>query len=232
MPITFFLPLLPMRSVVPLLRAGASVALVAHAGQRPHAVVEVLPDGFVELDTGQALPLAALVLQETDEAWKPIIGYGDRYLISSHGKVVSTWYRKSPRMRLLRVLRPHYYPVVSLYNEAGPTQVGVNRLVAQHFLPPPPPGHTHVLPKDGNPLNLHADNLSWADPHDGTDALVAQRLYRSGERHHASRLTTAQVAQVRALAAQGESYQHLAEQFGVSRPTISEMVRGLMRRVA
>jgi hypothetical protein len=214
------------------LRAGATVALAAHPGQSPAVVVEVLPNGCVELDTGQQLSRDNVVVQATDETWTRIVGYGDRYLISSWGKVVSTCYHNQPRTRLLRVLRAQKYPVVSLYSAAGPTQVGLNRLVAQAFLPPPPASHTFVLPKDGNPLNLHADNLCWADRHDGADALVAQQLYRHGEAHHHSRLTTAQVTQVRALAAQGVAHKALATQFGVSRPTISLVVRGMARRTA
>ncbi|MDB5267565.1 MAG: hypothetical protein JWP58_605 [Hymenobacter sp.] len=215
-----------------LVRTGATVA---HPSFAPaHAVVvEVWPNGSAELDNGRHLPVHTLMPVPTGEQWVPVAGFDGRYLISSHGKVVSTRYKQAARTRLLRVLAPRRYPAVALSNELGITRVGINRLVAQHFLPPPAQARfTFVLPRDGQPLNLRAENLQWVDPCEAEDADVAPRLHPRGERHRNSRLTTVQVVEVRLLAAQGTTCQALANRFGVSRPAISQIVNHRTRRHA
>ena len=125
------------------------------------------------------------------------------------------------------------YPGVTLVNKAGPRQIGLNRLVAQAFLPPPAEARLRqVLPKDGNHLNVRVDNLYWADPSEVENEAVVQYLRRRGERHHFSKLTAAEVAQARELVAQGATQQAVATRFGVSRPTISTIISGATRRDA
>ena len=193
-----------------------------------HAVIVALHPTAAELDTGKVVPFQALQLVVTDERWLPIAGFTDRYLISSHGKVVSLSYSRTGQQRLLRPTSPHRYPSVSLHNEAGTTQVGVNRLVARHFLPPPTEERfQHLIPKDGNHLNLRAENLQWVDQRERKDRAVLERFHRCGARNANSKLTPALVREIRALAAQGKNYQQLARQFGVSRPTVSLLVRRL-----
>ncbi len=50
------------------------------------------------------------------------------------------------------------------------------------------------------------------------------RLAAKGENHYRSRLTAGDVRQIRSAAAQGMAHQALAEQFGVSRQTVSHIV--------
>lgn len=225
-----------MSSALHAVRAGDTVAhpSVAPAGLFEYAVVvEVWADGSAELDNGRCLPSHAWVRVATDEQWLPVAGYDGRYRVSSHGKVLSTRYKQTVRTRLLRVLAPQRYPAVALSNAAGITQVGINRLVAQHFLPLPADVRlTVLLPRDGNHLNLHADNLQWVDPREVEDMDVAPRLHPRGERHGSTRLTTAQVVEIRRLVTQGRTKQAIAGQFGVSRPTISQIAHGHSRRHA
>jgi hypothetical protein len=119
---------------------------------------------------------------------------------------------------------------VALSNEGIITRIGLNRLVAQYFLPPARACCTSVLPRDGNHLNLRAENLEWVDPREAEDAKVAPRLHPVGSTHPNSWLTTAQVEEVRVLAAQGMTCQALAHRFGVSRPAISYIVNHRTRR--
>ncbi|OUJ68995.1 helix-turn-helix domain-containing protein, partial [Hymenobacter crusticola] len=58
------------------------------------------------------------------------------------------------------------------------------------------------------------------------DVTVLKRFHTCGTRSPHSKLTDQGIQQIRALAAQGYSNQALAVQFGVSRPTISYVVRG------
>lgn len=215
-------------------QAGATVthpSLLTGKAPIQAVIVELRANGTAELDNGQFLPVRELTWFDTGEHWQPIAGYNGRYLLSSHGKVVSTNYGKSHRERLLKVLQPQRYPMVALGDGTRSVQVGINRLVAQHFLPSPAlASMSQVLPKDNNHLNLRAENLYWADRQELTDAAMVQRLYRRGEQHPASTLTRAQVAQVRQLATQGIKHQQLAEQFGISRPAIAQIVNGKSRR--
>ncbi|MGI4742441.1 MAG: helix-turn-helix domain-containing protein [Janthinobacterium lividum] len=218
-----------------LFRAGHTVIHASFVGlQLPEqaVILELHVSGLAELNNGLYLPERELHLVNTGEQWAIIAGY-DRYLLSSHGKVVSLFYHRTDRQRLLKVLRPTIYPGVTLVNEKGPRQVGLNRLVAQAFLPPPAEVRLRqVLPKDGNHLNVRVDNLYWADPSEVEDEAVVQYLRRRGERHYFSKLTAAEVAQARELVAQGATRQAVATKFGVSRPTISTLVSGATRRNA
>lgn len=225
-----------MSSVTPTLKAGDTVIICgsARAGLPKYAVVvEVLANGAIELDNGKVRLANALAPVVTGELWLPVAGFAERYRVSSYGKVVSLRYKRTARARLMRVTGANRYPSVSLCSEANIVQVGLNRLVAQHFLPAPTDSRqTFVLPRDGNHLNLRADNLQWVDPSEVIDEAIAAYLYRSGEHHHKSCLTTAEVAQVRHLAAQGTTQKVLAQQFNMSRPSISLIVNRHTRRYA
>lgn len=212
------------------LRAGDTVTVaaterLAFPGQA--VILEVRPTGQAELDNGHLMPLAELCRVDTGERWRAIIGYEDRYRISCQGKVVSLFYQNTTRQRLLQVAGRHRYPSVSLGAGFGPRQVGLNRLVAQHFLPPPTEARFRVLmPKDGNHLNIQAANLQWVDPQELHDPVVLHYLHCCGERHPLHKLSRANVVQVRELLAQGVSHQELAQRFGVSRPAISHLASG------
>jgi len=206
--------------------AGHTVQYPCHS---PHTavIVEIWDHTLAELDSGQRVPLTALCALASDEQWRPVTGFEELYRISSHGKVVSLQYKRTARHRLLRVLSPRRYPSVSLYSDLTTQQIGLNRLVALHFLAPPTEARfNHVMPKDGNHLNLRAENLQWVDQAERKDQTVLQRFHACRARNTHSKLTAESVQQIRALAARGYSNQALAVQFGVSRPTISYVVRG------
>jgi hypothetical protein len=215
------------------LAVGRTVTYVhpTRASEHIQAVIVQHRVSEAELDNGEVVPLTALTLVASDEQWLPVSGFADRYLISSHGKVVSLSYSRSGQQRLLRVLNPQRYPSVSLHLDNVVTQVGLNRLVAQHFLPPPTEARfTHLIPKDGNHLNLGAENLRWVDQQESKEVAVRERFHRYGVENAQSKLTPELVREIRMLATQGYSNQQLALQFRVSRPTISLIVRGLSWR--
>ena len=217
------------------LRAGQTVAHASFASrQLPEqaVILEVHASRLVELSNGLRLSRRGLLTVDTGEQWRPIAGY-DRYLLSSHGKVVSLFYCRANRQRLLKVLAPTSYPKVTLTNEAGSCQFSISRLIAQTFLPAPEEARMrYVMPKDGNPLHTHVDNLQWVDPYETQDEAVVHYLRRRGERHAHSKLTTQEVAQIRELVAQGATQQAVADRFGISRPTVSLILSGRVRRHA
>ena len=223
----------------PPLGAGLTVAHPSFACLRlpAHAVVVEVwpaaraPAGLAELDNGLLLPLAALTIIDTGERWRPVEGY-ESYLVSSHGKVVNTQYRRTSRQRLMRVQKPTVYPFIYVTNKGGKKQVGINRLVAQAFLPAPAGHLTMVIPLDSNRLNVRADNLRWVDPHERHDISVVGYLHCCGARHRLSKLTAATIALVQQQVATGRSHQAIADALGVSRPNISLIIAGKAWRLA
>lgn len=198
-------------------------------------VVELRPTGEAELDTGYVLPLDEVCRVETGESWCPVKGYEGRYRLSSHGKIVSLRYLGTQRHRLLKPSGAHRYPSVSLGKGPGhpPKQIGLNRLVAQHFLPPPAEPRLNILmPVDGNHLNVQATNLKWVDKQEMANAEVLKYLHCCGERHPYHKLSSDDVAAIRKLLAQGNRRSVIARQFAVSGPTISHIALGRTRRVA
>ena len=107
-----------------------------------------------------------------DEEWRPIAGWGAAYEVSSLGRV------RKPAVSVVRsrggtqhyraqLLRPHLRsgaPLVQLLLGNGRHRaIRVARLVAQAFLPPPPPGAVLVF-RNGEPDDVRAANLAWSDP--------------------------------------------------------------------
>jgi hypothetical protein len=104
-------------------------------------------------------------------------------------------------------------------------RTGINRLVAQTFLPAPTdPSLTHLLPLDGNHLNLAADNWQWVSV-EQTGAVVAERRRAAGQAHHAGRFTPTQRATIQELVAAGRTLQSVADEYQTSRPTIWRIAR-------
>lgn len=210
------------------IRAGHTVTHPAFERENlpAHAVIiEVWPATataleMAELDNGLAMPLTELAWVETGERWIPIPDYS-WYRISSHGKIVSLSYKNTGRQRLLKHSSMRY-PEVRISNEVGFTHIGVNRLMAQAFLPSPTGlHHPVVIPIDGNRFNLRADNLRWAGYCDVTDPTGWQYLHACQTRKHAKKLSEADKVSIQELARQGLTKQAISQLFGVSRPTIS-----------
>lgn len=146
--------------------AGSTVEspVFARLGKLARAIVLEMHGPVAELDNGLRLASKLLTLVETDEEWRPVEGFDGRYLVSSHGKVVSTQFQRSRRERLLLPGRTGDFPLVRLHLGPVRQDVGIARLVATHFLPPPPsPAHDVVVHRDLDPDNLRADNLRWVD---------------------------------------------------------------------
>ena len=105
------------------------------------------------LDSTTQLPLPL-------EEWRPILGYEDRYCVSSEGRVYSV----KARCLLKPSLDGVGYFYVGLYSGPGRyCRVRCHVLVAEAFLGRRPPGQ-HVNHKDGYKPNNAAHNLEWVTP--------------------------------------------------------------------
>lgn len=108
------------------------------------------------------------------EEWRPVVGYGGIYSVSSVGRVKSSAHRKY-YARILKQSTPRY-AMVNLYRDGKMSTVSVHRLVAEAFTPNPL-GHPCVDHIDRNKLNNTVSNLRWVSLE--TNALNSDRLERS-----------------------------------------------------
>ena len=156
------------------------------------------------------------------ENWKQISGRPD-YEVSDLGRVCSLKWGKH------RILKQSDnsagYPHVNLFANGKRKTRMVHLLVAEAFLGPCPEGH-EVNHKDGVKRHNDVMNLEWVTS--AENSAHAERLglvnHAHGERQGRSKLTAAQVIEMRRLHAEGASQRELAKRFVVSRPNVGHIV--------
>ncbi|MGG2044765.1 NUMOD4 domain-containing protein [Burkholderia gladioli] len=169
------------------------------------------------------------------ERWADVPGYEGIYRVSSKGRVRSVTREVVTTTGALRifngvVLSPSFvrgYPVVTL-NRAGskPVQKYVHRLVAAAFVPNPE-GHDVVMHRDDNPANAHWKNLVWGTYQDNTNDMIRKGRQNFGQGWKATaKLSASDVREIRKLLARGVMGKDVAEQFAVSKMTISLIKNG------
>ena len=162
------------------------------------------------------------------ERWLPVVGYEGVYEVSSLGRVRSV----RPRFGdgILRGDVDRYgYRRVLLSRDAKSVRFKVHRLVCTAFHGEPPPGH-QVAHLDGNKTNNVADNLKWATRAENNSHKDAHGTHPIGMRNGRTRLTSEQVAEIRAKVAAGATCRPLARQYGVYHTTIHRIASGESRR--
>jgi hypothetical protein len=166
------------------------------------------------------------------EIWLPVAGYEDTYEVSDYGRVRRlTGYRRATWPgRMLKTYLTTHYPSVGLWRSNTRSTAYVHRLVAAAFLGPPPSPSHEVNHLDGVRTNNHVNNLDWTTSsgnklHAYTTGLTPDRRLARGDRHGNSKLTDAQVEQIRAAPASVRSVD-LAREMGVSISLISKIRLG------
>lgn len=150
------------------------------------------------------------------EEWRGVEGH-PLYEVSNEGRVRSL-FSVPPRV-LVPVPDSHGYPTVKLHRR----RFKIHRLVCRAFHGKPPEKH-EVAHLDGNRGNPRADNLKWATSKENHSHRAAHGTGQDGERGSSSRLTWAQVNEIRRRARDGESRPALAKEFGVARGHIRRIV--------
>jgi hypothetical protein len=98
--------------------------------------------------------------------------------------------------------------------------------------PPPSPTH-HSAHSDGDKLNNHFTNLRWATPAENNADLVLHGTSARGERNPHAKLTWQSVREIRrSRSEKGERVIDLAQQYGVCRKTIKDIVHNYTWREA
>jgi len=119
------------------------------------------------------------------------------------------------------------YPQVYLYKGGKQTTVKVHRLVAESFLGVREDGY-HVDHVDGIKTNNQLENLELVSPKE--NSLRARRLGLqtkpySKTKPKGKKLTFKQAQDIRSLASYGVSRKIIAEQYGIHRMTVGEIIR-------
>ena len=156
------------------------------------------------------------------EEWRPIPGWEGEYDVSDHGRVRS-WKRSGPP----RVLRPGFsygYPYYNLHRVGRKQFVRrVHVLVMLAFVGERPEG-LQIRHLDGDPANPHLSNLKYGTRYENHADSVRHGTAHRGERHVWAKLTAADVLNIRARHAAGESQADLARNLQLPRTTISTIV--------
>lgn len=169
------------------------------------------------------------------EQWAGIAGFEGLYAVSNFGRIksllryvkVTNGFRTVPERIKGTFLRKEY-PTVQLSKHGINQHFYVHILVARAFVPNPfelPEVHH----KDDTKVHSWANNLTWVTHADNTQKAYDAGLAVGprGEVQGSSKLTTAQIIEIRKLAATGNwTYRMLASVFDVCPPHISDIVNG------
>ena len=98
------------------------------------------------------------------ELWKPCPGFEEKYLISSHGRVMGIGtYNTCKKGELIKLHKKHgrnWYVQARFYDNGRASTIEIHLLVAKAFIPNPDnlPMVNHI---DENKTNNHVENLEW-----------------------------------------------------------------------
>ena len=156
------------------------------------------------------------------EQWRGIVGWDRRYEVSDLGRVRSKDMccgarNNTTMLRKGRILKPvckqGRYLAVTLADGLTREQHLINVLVLNTFVGPKPSGFVarHL---DGDMTNNILNNLRWGTHQENADDRVAHGRSGRGEAHPLSKLTEAQVLEIRA--ATNISYRELGSRYGTS----------------
>jgi hypothetical protein len=125
----------------------------------------------------------------TEIHWQEIPGYEGLYEVSTDGRVRSIDRMITDSLGRSRIQKgmpkkpwtdDGGYERVELCKNGRRSGLGVNRLVALTFLPPPLPGQIEVRHLDCNPGNNRVENLSWGTHSENVRDTIRLGRYRNG----------------------------------------------------
>jgi len=158
------------------------------------------------------------------ETWKPVVNFELFYEISDFGRVRRI--AASTGTRIGKILKayvmPHGYLQVALSIAQRQTKHYVHRLVLEAFTTKR--GET-VNHKNGLRSDNRLSNLEWMTYSQNIEHGHQVLGHNTGEGHWQAKLTNNAVREIRAMAARGHTHDIIAVRFGVSRPSITRIVR-------
>ena len=146
------------------------------------------------------------------EEWRPVVGYEGQYEVSSFGRV-----RSVPKQRLLKPYIGDSGHAYTQLGGRGQRRRFIHRLVYAAFNGSIPEGKV-VRHLDGNPQNNTPGNLAI-----GTQVDNIRDCYSYGGKAGSGKLYREQVLEIRDLCAKGIPQAEIAQQFGISQQSVSNI---------
>ena len=169
-----------------------------------------------------------------DDLFRPINEYPG-YRVSINGGIQSSWTRRGGlcsiggSWRPLQPIERHGYLTVNLTLGGGKkTALRIHRLVLEAFVGPCSEGMV-CCHNDGNPSNNRLENLRF-DTHKGNSDDAVRHGTKARGTALKSKLSEADVIEIRRLRAEGHTMRSLAERFCVSESNVKAILRGLSWR--
>jgi len=172
-------------------------------------------------------------MSEEEEEWRDIPGFPGCQA-SSLGRVRADRYGRAGRVfRRLALMKPseggYGYWVIGLRRGPGDiVQKRVHQWVALAFYGHPPAGH-QVRHLDGDRKNNRATNLKYGTVRENALDKIAHGTLMRGEGHPSSKLSDAEVDEIRLALTRGEKGRSLAAKYGVSPALITYIKQGKVR---
>lgn len=170
-----------------------------------------------------------------EEIWKPVVGFEDRYLVSSLGRVkalarrgvdtMGRTYEKPERLMVMQTVH-RGYQIVGLTPERGISHPHkAHHLVLNAFsgLRGEAQECRHL---NGDPSDNRLANLIWGSKQENADDKRAHGTMMDGRTHPLAKLDTAKVVSIREMWAAGESCSTIAKEFGISTTTALQAAHG------
>jgi HNH endonuclease len=155
------------------------------------------------------------------------------YRLGNDGSVWSKspglWGRNGPSWRRMNPVpwHPGGYLTVCLYRDKEERLFQVHQLILSVFAGPAPAPGMQVCHNNGNPRDNRVENLRWGTAKDNAADRRRHGRDRTWERHHAAKLTWAQVLEMRELFRTGRfTKTELARRYGVSRQAARDVLLG------
>lgn len=157
--------------------------------------------------------------------WREVKSNPD-YIVSSDGQIGS---RKFGKFRMLKPVRGSSgYMHVKLSAASARRTVNVHILVAEAFLGPKPTPRHEVNHRSGIKIDNHDHNLEWVTASENRihryDVLGSKAAH--GEKVGSAKLTEANVREIRARRAAGETCNAIAADYGIRHQHVSRLAIG------
>ena len=132
--------------------------------------------------------------------------------------------------RMLTAKRSGKYLGISLFNKPVSRRFYIHRLVAEAFIPNPE-DKPCVNHKNRNKFDNRVENLEWVTYQENSIHLVNSESYvkpptTKGEQHHCSKLTEADVKQIREEWLPGDSGVSIAKEYGITPAAVYKILDG------
>lgn len=172
--------------------------------------------------------------KEEIEEWRPVVGFEERYHVSSKGRIKALSYRYvnkgnknttiTEKIRV-PVINKHGYLMIGLSGSNGRVFKQVHRVVATAFIPNPF-GKKFVNHLDSNRGNNLIENLEWVTRKENMEHMVKAGRSSSGSLHRSAKLDWAKVLTIRTLSSASKmSMREVAKKYNISHQAISQCVK-------